>query len=715
MLKERLQECFKARSDITLLGSIGSDSMLISTKLHGVKILSTNDASVTHNLSIELLGYKTTALALSSEHNLFAFANAKVIYILNLTNKTILQSIHTDEGEIELLAFVEKSSYLIAGTKEGRISQYRFDSKAQLSRLCSFPHKNLHNYPPKKNYISAVAFYGDYMACSGYGGGVVLLKISSIADKKFIDSSGVRINTLVFLDKEHLLAGGGDGELKIHSLLRKKKPKSIRTPFTSVKKILPFPKSHFALISGDSSKIALIDTANAKLLSSNYLAFEADVVDMALDSEGRLYVALKSGTLYRYEFATAKELRSHILHNSLDVAFKLVEDDSMLQNTHEHKRLEAIYERLFAEALEDLSQSQTQKVKELLEIFKDVKSKHSELTTLFSDFKNYPRFKVLVEQKSYILAFAMSEKFGSLKKTLAFKELESHFKEAFSAAQKQMLLGKESLAKELLLPYMGAVNKKPLINLLLKQNRDFIDFLRAIEDKEYLKVEKLSKKNALFLEIPSYKSLLKKRQETLEDIRAKIYKSETKNAITMIETLHNIPSLKEELTELYNSAKLVEELHEYYEKSDFIACYELLDAHYELSQTQLSELLERHWSKLMRECEELALSADYKGIKERLAELIMIKSRRAKIGDLLRVSFHSKIKALLAKRSFSAAENILYSYIDIFGIDSELRTLMKIYEKLTHKKLAITLEQERALSRDSWVETLFKQETPSAL
>lgn len=56
----------------------------------------------------------------------------------------------------------------------------------------------------------------------------------------------------------------------------------------------------------------------------------------------------------------------------------------------------------------------------------------------------------------------------------------------------------------------------------------------------------------------------------------------------------------------------------------------------------------------------------------------------------------------MAKKSFRNAENVIYSYIDTFGSDSEITLIMKMYEKATKKKLAITLNQDQRKARDAW-------------
>lgn len=714
MLNQRLQECLRTRSEITAITVLNDTSIAFSTRLHGVKVFSSADCSVSKNLSIEHLGHKTTATALSNEHKLLAFANSKVIYVVNLENKTPIQTIRTDDGDIEILSFVEDSPYLIAGTKDGRVSQYRYDGKSQLSRLCSFPYKREDAKKIRNNYVSALAFHGQYMACSGYGGTITLMKMSSLADKKIIESSKGRINALCFLDNETLLSGSSSGVVQIHSLKETTQSKSINTAFTNIKNIIKMPNPNYVMLSAESNKLIIIDLQQAKVVSNSYLVFEENINHILLDSTETLFITLENNILYKFELPNAEEIKSHILHNTLDEAFILVENDPMLQGTREHKRLEVMYENLYTQAIEALIHSQTKEAQRLTEMFKDVASKREEIRSIFKDFKHYTRFKTLVVEKKYALAYIMSEKFPSLKRTQQFKKMETSFKDAFGFAQKQILIGREDVAKEVLSPYSAVLAKKPIINLLLKQNKDFIDFLKAIQTKNYILIEKLIDKHELFVQIPTYTALRLSEQNALDEIAKLINAAQIKEAIEAIKLLQGTPGIKEELKELYRVAKLVKSLENSYEMGDFIQCYEIIDTHYVLNDLQLSNLLEKHWSKVMDECEEFAFKGDIKSIKDRLGELIGVKTRLAKVGDLLRVSFHSKIKGLLAKRSFLNAENIIYSYIDIFGIDSEISSLMKIHEKLTGKKLAITLHQERLVPRDNWTRSPLIM-TPSTL
>ncbi|MDF1876378.1 hypothetical protein JHD47_00925 [Sulfurimonas sp. SAG-AH-194-L11] len=696
--------CYKARSTITAFTLRDDDTIALSTAVHGAKIFSHQKCSAVKNLSIESLGQKTTAVSFSQDSNLLAFANDNIIYIINTQNKLLVQKIRTYEGTIQLIEFVPNSKYFVTGTKDGRVMQYRYDGRAGLSRLCSFGQLEKKNTRAiKNNYVSAFAFYDNLLACSGYGGSITILKIHSLASKYTIPPCSLRINALCFFDKEKLLSGGVDGLLHIHSLKHKQIETSISTPFTNIKKILIMPNPQYVMLSGASEQLCIIDIKNTKLVSPSYLTFKHNVLNITLTQKDNLLVVLESKEFFKVELPKVEHLKSFILSGDLDKAYALIDMDPMLKDTREHKRVEVMYAKLYTQAIEALINSNTKEARMLMRKFKDVKSKKDDINSIFKAFEFYPRFNTLYLEKKYALSYALAEKHPALKYTKQYKKMEEVFKEAYAFAQKQILLGRHDVAKEILGVYATVLSKKPMLHLILKQNEEFIDFLKAINDKNFTTIEKLVKKNEIFSQIPTYIALNKSIQVTLDTIQNYINKGEVRSAIETIKMHLQTTSIKEELQDLYKDAKLVQKLQESYKNNDFKSCYEIIDSSNNLYALELSKLLEDHWIKLVSECEEYAFRGEFSSIKKKFGELIGIQTRLEKIGDLLRLSFHIKIKALLSKKSFKNSENIIYSYIDIFGTDSEMLLIMRTYERVSGKDLALTLNQDIRKERDSWL------------
>jgi hypothetical protein len=694
-------ECSRVRSNITVLSLLEDDKVIFNTKYHGSKILSP-EGNTLRNLTIELLGPKTTAIAFSHTKELLAFANNNIIYIYNTTDKHLLQTIKTNEGSITLISFIKNSKYLITGTKNGRVMQYRYDGRSALSRLCSFGQGLRKKAGDKLNYVSAFAQEGNTIACSGYGGVITVLKPNSYQTREYIQTSKTKVSALSFLDSYRLISATVDGVIQIHTLKKYQQTKTLKTSIQGIKEIVHLKNRDFILICGEAKRIMLIDVKNLKVAHPSYITFKDDITHMKLSSKNVLFVVTEYRNVYKVQLPSSDQLKDYIFKQELDKAYDLIERDPTLKGSREHKRVEVMYEKLFAKATNALVENNEKEAHKLLKMLEKSKSKKGEIAAMFQAFKHYPRFKALYLEKKYNIAYIIAEKHPSLKRTVQFKKMEEIFKEHFAFAQKQILLGEEALAKEILSPYATVSSKKNILSLILSHNKHFLSFLQAIENKQYNRVEILARENPLLQEIPTYITLQKSLQTDLKQIKELTYSLEFEEAKKRLDKLQGVDTVDSEVQELYEELKSIEALQDAYTKDDFVSCYEIIDKNPTIKDLELYQLLEKHWSKLFSKCEEFALKGDFKSIKTTLGELIKVKTRAEKIGDLLRLSFFTQIKALLAKQNFRRAESIIYSYNDIFGIDREMRFIMKTFEKVTAKKLAITLGEEKSIPRDAW-------------
>jgi hypothetical protein len=280
--------------------------------------------------------------------------------------------------------------------------------------------------------------------------------------------------------------------------------------------------------------------------------------------------------------------------------------------------------------------------------------------------------------------------------------MENAYKKSFTLAQRQLLAGKEEQAKELLEPFATISTKRAMIQLLLRQNREFLAFLKAVANRDYDELNRLVKINPNFQEIPSYIALQHELLLQIQEIGKLIDEGNIPHATALLKEIEQIPMLSEEIERVSKLTQAANILLGYYKESDFVRCYETIDKNSELLSIELTRLLEEHWRKKIDRCELFSLAGDIKALKEELGELIYISTRKAKIGDLLRVSFHIKIKDELAMKNYATVENFIYSYIDIFGIDSEIKDIMKHFEERSRKKLAITFIQKKQKKRDEW-------------
>lgn len=694
-------ECIKTRSPITSLQTTSDNNLVFCSKLHGAKIFTPDNCAIQHHFTNQYLNFETTASTFNSKGNLLAFARPKVIYIADVIKKDILKMIPTDSKKIHILTFDENSNYIIAGNEDGRVVQYNCSSTSALSRLCSFPYDRNTTKNIRKNYVSALRIDKSRLACSGLGGAIIVLDMYSRANKVVFQNSNSRINALEFLDNDKLISANFDGKVSVYSIKEKKLLTQIDTPLYQVRQIITMPDPNFVMLCSNTNYVSIVDIKNSKLLHHKYKSFKDKVVKIAKIDDSTIAVGLKEGEIQKIELLTQKDLKSLILHNSLDKAYELAEQEPMLKRGTAYKELESLYNKIYSNAIKALINGHNSLANQLLKPFERLASKKKDISSLYISFKHYKNLKLLFVSKKFSVAYALCSKYPELEHTPIFRKMEETWREIFKNAQRQMILGRQSNAKSLLDEYKTVASKKEMINLVLNQNKDFVDFIYAIDKKNYAKASLIANKNKLLKKAPTYTILQNELDYKLEQIKNFIYKGEVEKAKISLSVIRDVVGLEEQNKSYLQECKHLLILQKHYNENNLKRCYETLDTYHNLYTTELGEILEKHWAKLMHKCEAYALKGSVNDIKNTLKDLILLDGRLDKIGDLFRLAYHVKIKAFLAKRSYKNAEKLIYSYIDIFGIDSEINTLTKKYEKSTNQKLAIT--QDITTDRNNWI------------
>jgi len=530
--------CHRGRSDITAFNKINTESFIFSTIHHGIKIVSSKDCSALVNFKDDNLNFNTSAICFSSDGQLVAFSTLTHLYIADIINKKIIKSIYLDGMKLLILSFDASSKYIVAGNIDGRTLLYRYDSSSLLARLCSFPHQRAKT-KIKNNFESAIVFYKNLFAISGYGGAIFIIDIYSQANKAVLSHGTSRKNALLFLNNEMIVSGDNEGVLRFISIQNNKLIKSINLPFEKTKQIIQIPNTKYLAIHNGEDNIFIVDSKEYKIIHSNYLNFEDKIIAVEALDDKTLIVCLKNKNIFHVELPSRERLNSLILHNSLDEAFELIEKEPMLQDTLEHISLERMYKKTYADSVNALINQNITLAKQIIDMYKDVNSKKESIKLLFKSFESYARFKTLYFEKKYALAYAMCSKFPALKMTKQYESMEFRWKEAFTNARRHILRGKLDLAKALFAQYITISSKRPIIELILKHNDLFIDFLKALENQDFKTVNMIALKNPLFLQMPIYKTLEYTIEKSINRIESYIKKNKIELAqkyLSKIET-----------------------------------------------------------------------------------------------------------------------------------------------------------------------------------
>jgi len=539
-----IHQCHIAKSEILKLEVLNNSLIAYTTKSYAVTIFDFLECTTKSSIINEHLNLEVTASVFSPDAKMLAFANKQTIYIVNIIDSKIIQAIETHGETIEILNFDSSSNYIRAVTKNGSVLQYRYNTPLLLSRVCMFA-------PNEKNSVNSCAFYKHYLACSGLEGSVYITDLRLLTNTCTIQHNRDRCDALCFLDKDTIISGNTNGEIYITSLIEVNSYKCIKTHLLAIKQILLMQNPNYIMVTGKNNIVSIIDIKKYKISRSKYLEFDSNINKIAIADNNNLIVALQNKKILHVELPSEEELMSLILHNSIDEAYQLTIKEPILQDSHAYKVLEEKFDKAYLKATKALINHDINNAVKLLDLYKNIKSKQFQIKNLFDGFKNYTRFKDLIYEEKYALAYAMSSKFPALKETIEYKKMEQNFKNTFANAQKLVLKGKIKDAKNLISKYRTVLSKKPFLKMILTQRKEFIEFLKAIHVKDFKKINEIIDNNEFFEQLPNYALLNDEIENALKNVQKSIKSLQIKSAKEQLSTLKKVPHIKNKVEQLY--------------------------------------------------------------------------------------------------------------------------------------------------------------------
>lgn len=698
-----IEKCLTLNTNIKNLEALDNKYIALSTESGEARINSCKNYKNTLIIESEKLTSDVIAMSFSPNVELLAFAVKSSIFVLDTRIGEILNEIPINAKEINILSFDSSSKYLIVGTKYGRVFQYKYDNPSVLARLCSFPYDRSIPQPKNfTNFVSAIAFHGSKIACSGYGGAIFVMDLHVNAHKEVITDSTIRTNCLCFIGMDVLISGKDNGEIDVIYLNAKIESNKIHTKFSTIKHIIPIPNTNYIFINTQQNSLAIVDIIKHEVVNENYASFDDTIINMVLLDKDTVVIALKNSDVIKLNLPKPEKLDELIKEFPLYQVFKKTQNATIVQNYKNYQKIEKQYSNIYKMATKSLIQNDKKLAISLLKNYAKLESKQKDIQILFKTFEYYDKFKLLTHSKRYYDAYEICNRFPLLEQTEEFKEMDYMWKNCFLNAQKELLAGNLNTAKQIINIYKTIPAKKEMCSFIFNYPKDFVLFLKALIKKDFKVIDKITQQFHEFKNIPTYINLTKKIEGSIKLIENCIMKSNTKLARKHLDKLKGIPHINNKVKELNLNCYNIEQLQEAYKINDLESCYKLLDTKKILHHIDLGKDLENRWAKTIAECEEYALQGDVKHVKQTLKELINMESRKSKLGDLLRVAYHTKIKTFIENEDIDKAQNTISSYLKIFGIDHEIEDITDIFNSKFSQKIELDDKKYKRGFRDNW-------------
>jgi hypothetical protein len=637
---------------------------------------------------------------------IFGSNQSTILNLIDLKEKKLQKRFELDQQYPTAIAFAPDGLHFICGTDQGRVLLWRSEANSLVARLHSYPEYASFYTKPKINYVSALVFEGDWVATSGYGGNIVMTDYQSQIQSKRFHLGALKNHSLLFFNHA-IIAGNQEGTLL--KVDREGKYPNQRLS-TSLGAILHLQKIGLDpyILAVTKQSVALVNADTMKMINEHYIVLDHPITAVCKEN-AYLYLSTLSGELYQYDLQPLKHLEELINSKAYAEAYRYCEEEPLLKENQIYQMLESFYHQTYDKARHLLEKGETLQAKAILERFEPIKSKeNAELMNAFSYMK---RFSYLFENQKLSPFYGLAERYPLLQSTLLYQRTEKLWSEKFTKAQKLMMIGKSKEAQTELEPFWSVSSKYPFIQLLLHQIDLLKKYSQAIHAQDYRQLNQLTQHYPILRKFPSYNQLINEAGERISAITQAIKNKAFDHAQLLLSELREVVQYEEKYVQLHQFFTLALNLNHAILHHHWNSAYQLLDAHPDLAILPWAEELEGQWHQKLLQCETYAVQGDLHSIKKELGNLIHLPNRNERIGDILRMAYRIQLTKLLTQDTalfLSGAEN----YCDLFGIDTELRQLLK---KAKREKIDILLGQEHLLPKkwDHWL--LYSRKLPDSI
>lgn len=641
----------------------------------------------------------TLCCAFDPHHHRLLFGSAKshTLNLIDLNEKKVLNQFDLDHQSPTIISFSPDGLYCVCGTDQGRVLLWRSDSNTLLARLHSFPEYSTLYSKPKTNYVSALTFEGMTLASSGYGGSIVVTDYHTQHIMKRY-TPGYLKNTALLFYNHSLISGNQEGTLMKIDRSGRVPSQRLGTSHKHIRYLLRIGPEPYIIVASDLPYVTLINGDTFKIIQERYLELQAPLTSLCPVND-YLLAGNKNKELLKFDLQPFEHLEKLIRTKNYAAAYLCCENEPLLLQSDLYRVLETIYAEHMKKAKEYLNKNMTDEAKRVLEPFLAAKTK--EITELLKAYSFMDRFTLLFEQKKLSAFYGLAEQYPLLQETTLYQQVEKIWTEKFTKAQKLMLLRKEKEIQEELHLFAPVSSKRPLILLLLQNSAVLKSYSKSIQTKDYSQLKILTQRFPPLRKFPSYLNLIKESGELIGAVTQAMYERSFERAELLLNELREVVQYESEYLQLKKLFTLAKNLNHALINHHIRSAYRLIDTHPELLTFPWGEELNTQWNSKLDQAEQYAIKGDVAAIQKAFGGLITLPRRHGRLGDILRTAYHVQLKKLLKTdpETFSAG---VYAYCDLFGIDTELRNLLK---KAKRKNIVPDLTQVHLMpkNRDHWL------------
>ncbi len=371
-------------------------------------------------------------VSMSGQYTLIGIPKKSKAALFVNENKKLKATIGMHKGEIEAVAISDDDQYVVTGGTDGRTFIYMADTASPFIAL-----------PPKKDYITTINFSDDskMVAYGSFDRSITVKNIGTMSDEFFLLGHNAPVKKLLFLSKQELVSVDRDGGVIVWDLHTRRIKKRLPKMLEEILAMVLSEDKHFLFVSTIYGNVGLYDMKSLECITNSYIKVDGRVNALAVDPKEKLLIyGTQEGELGSYSLVQGEdELAKSIAVKDFEKAYTLVSKNVLLRFSGFYQQLDEAWNTALDQAKKLFGKGMNEAASKVMEPFSEIPGKRSLIKNFIAEFEDFKKFRQLVSEQKYALAYSMVANHPLFEETQEYMEMETVWEQQFHKAKKSIL------------------------------------------------------------------------------------------------------------------------------------------------------------------------------------------------------------------------------------------------------------------------------------
>jgi WD40 repeat protein len=605
-----------------------------------------------------------------------------------LQKKAILTN---HEQEVESSSFSKNDKLLATGGQDGRVFVY------DLNHL-----KIITSLDIQSDYVGNIVFSDDssLMLTSCFNKSNIIFDLDRNIKFRTVMTNDVVEDARFFDSNRQLYMVTRGGQSIIYSL-KDKKTISTENLFTHWPTAIALtPDDKYAIVGTRSSMMYAVR------LEDNVVMFTA-----SLESTGattikflgkNIIFGFSDGTVKMVDYCNnTEELEVQIKIKNFQKAKDMFNANKFLTLTPLIDKFNAGWDGVLKRVIDLISKNEVDAAIKISKPFVDDPAKAEELNFYLSQKEQVGKLIELIEQKDFVSAFTLVEKYSYLKELSLYDKLEIFWQKTFSKA-KSMLEENATYNKakvtNLLKPFQRVKSKDQIIRNLLTNTDKFTQAEETVKRQEFATYFAMISKFEFLADTELHKKVLRLGERLHQQILAMMQQSKFEDAKGVLETLKMFKPYKQEAEKLSKEIMYNMDFKKAIENKNVTQAYIVAENYPDIKLLPEFQQLDTEFKTKVESCKKLAYAGKAAKVLETLDSYTEIDYTLDKVASLMKIAYLKEIEISNGSNMYSWKATV-DNYLAMFNYDI---TLKQALEKIDKAEYVEDMEEEGLITEPGY-------------